>query len=71
MPLDNSYRVILADCDTRVVPGGNHSLSNAQSEASAYLKARIAHAGHETPAKLARLRLALMRITSHDFKGDL
>lgn len=70
MLLSEGYRVEFADCDTRVVRGGNQSLPDAQSEAGTYLQERIARAGYETPARLARLRLALMRITSQDFRGD-
>ena len=64
------FHVIYADCDTRVVTGGEQSLDDARHAALTYLKARIDNAGISTPARLARLRLAWMRIASDEFAGD-
>ena len=64
------FRVVYADCDTRVVTGGEQSFDDARHAALTYLKARIDKAGVSTPARLARLRLAWMRIASDEFVGD-
>ena len=64
------YRAILADCDTRVVSGGERCFAAARAEALGYLRARIDRAGIATPARLARLRLAWMRISDPGFRGD-
>ena len=69
-PSRPGYKVVFADCDIRVLRGGDSNLSEACAEACAYLRARIDGAGFDTPARLARLRLALMRISSADFDGD-
>ena len=60
----SGYIAVLSDCDTRIERGGEHDYTSARDAALQYLRERIAGAGPSTPARLARLRLAYLRITS-------
>jgi hypothetical protein len=64
------FRAELSDCDTRVRRGGSEEFERARAAAIEYLEQRLAGAGTANPARLARLRLALLRLSSPAYRGD-